>query len=741
MDEELRELFKAECEEHLSTLEAGLLRLEAVPGDSGTLEAVFRAAHSLKGAGRMLEIAPLEAIAHRCEDLLGTVRGGQAAFSAEMLDRLSPTLDAMGAVVRAAVAGEPHGVDVEALLARLSGVPSSPPSSAVPIGEVVEDTPATDFRNGEVEIADRENTVSETLAASPPASAMESETIRVASAKLDALIQIAGELSVTAERLRRSLARLDDLATLWEEGERICNSVSRTTSANAALSASEARWRERMGHALEDMRRLTGAESSRITSIADEIEEKIRELRLLPLSGVLNPFKRAVRDLARAQEKEVRLVLEGGETTADKRILEEIKDPLIHMVRNAIDHGIETSEERVASGKPPQATLTLRASQTSARVIVEIEDDGRGLNLDAIRQSALRRHLHTVEELREMSDEETQMLIFAPGFSTRSVVSDMSGRGVGMDIVRSNVERLKGTVEVRSVSGQGCLFRLVFPITLVTTRVLLCRVGLWTCGIPVETVEGARFITREALFRLEGRTTLSVDDRPVSVALLTDLLEIPVLEANAPPSTSAIPCILLRIGAERFGIVVDALLDEQEIMLKPLGGLLREVPSVAGATILGTGEICMVLNITHLAARLKQHRFAPAALSVKAPEAARRILLVEDSITTRTWEKRFLETAGYEVVTCADGEEGFAQIQRQSFDAVVSDIEMPRMDGMALTERIRSDERYKEMPVVLVTTRSSDEDRKRGLAVGADAYIVKEPLEKDSLLNALKRLI
>ena len=432
--------------------------------------------------------------------------------------------------------------------------------------------------------------------------------------------------------------------------------------------------------------------------------------------------------------------IEGGETAADKRILEELKDPLMHMIRNAVDHGIESPQERERSGKPRMATIRLRASQTANNVLVELRDDGRGLNIEAIKSVALKRRLHSEEELSLMSREQLQLLIFAPGFSTSAMVTDVSGRGVGMDVVRINIEKLKGTIRVESEVGQGTTFGVRLPSTLATTRVLLVTVGGRPYAIPVEWVQTIVRISREQIFSIEGRQTAVLDGRALPLMPLSSLLELPTRPARDAEIT-----VILEVGDERFGVEVDALVDEQEVMLKPLGALLKRVRNVSGVTILGAGEICMVLSVQDLArialgggARQLAPHLEPEALE-NAPRKV--ILLAEDSITTRTQEKRILEGAGFEVVTAVDGADAFAKLPTREFDALVSDVEMPNMTGLMLAARIRENPRYDEMPIILVTSLASDEDKKRGIEVGANAYITKGTFEQKVLVDTVRRLV
>ncbi len=590
------------------------------------------------------------------------------------------------------------------------------------------------------------------------------ETIRVETRNLDALMTQTGELTVTQIRIAHRLTEIEEIVSLWEEWSRD-TFINRTSleeiekgNHNGALlkvqnlyHKSEERL-ERLGYLVNRLRNAVYEDTARLDIIADELEEGIRTLRLLPLSTIFNLFPRMVRDLAKSQGKQIELIIEGGETRADKRILEDMKDPLMHMIRNAIDHGIETPSEREKMGKPSIATLRLRGYQTGNNVIVEVMDDGRGLDNDKIKQTAIKRGMYREEELAAMSDRQIQSLIFEPGFSTRNFVTEVSGRGVGLDVVRTNVELLKGTLHVESTFGKGCLFRVQLGTTLATAHVLIVAVDGISYALPVEFVQTTRLVSEDSIFTIEGRETILFDDCPISVARLSDLLELhtPNLEINLHKEN--FPCIILKVGEEKLGIFVDALLDEQDVLLKPQSSLLKRVRNVSGATILGTGEVCMVLNPVDL---IKSVRRKTAIRLNNSPSITdnnndigaipvnkkQLILLVEDSIATRTQEKRILEGAGYEVVTAVDGLDGYNKLRTRVFDAVVSDIQMPNLDGLNLTAKIRQHKEYSELPIILVTSLASDEDKKRGAEAGANAYITKAAFNQDILLETLKRLI
>ncbi|OLP17101.1 hypothetical protein BST81_17245 [Leptolyngbya sp. 'hensonii'] len=496
---------------------------------------------------------------------------------------------------------------------------------------------------------------------------------------------------------------------------------------------------EQFGSLVKTLQSALNEDTTRLELISHDLEEGIRTLRLLPLSTIFNLFPRMVRDLARQEGKQVELTIAGGDTRADKRILEEMKDPLMHILRNAVDHGIELPAEREQQGKPATATIHLRGYQTPTSIVLEVKDDGRGLDLEKIKQTALKKGLCREDDLATLSPSQIQSLIFTPGFSTCPLVTEVSGRGVGLDVVQTQVEKLKGHIQVESIPSQGCTIRIHLGLTLATMHVLIVALNQIPYAIPVEFVQTTCLVKREDIFTLEGRETIVHDDRPLSVAYLSDLLELPG-QSSLP--TGSLPCIILQVGQERLGLFVDTLVDEQDVVLKPQSQLLKRVRNVSGATILGTGEVCMILNPQDLIKSVWQRGSAVEHFQADMRNPARpTVLLVEDSIATRTQEKRILEAAGYEVITAVDGMDGYNKLRSRPFDAVISDVQMPHLDGLELTTRIRQHQDYDEMPIILVTSLASDDDKRRGAEAGANAYITKGSFNQEILLTTLQRLI
>jgi len=757
-DEELRTLYKEASADHIQKIEAGLLHLEKNPLDQVPLEELLRETHSLKGDSRMLGVKDAETLTHQIEDILGGVKRGERVLTPQVFECLYQGLDAVRKIATEAVTGQSAGVSVFHVLAQLMGAGAD---------DELSDVKETAASNGTAAIGEPPKAFNDAVQLKEPVepadvlaqvSEYQIDTIRVESQKLDKLLTQASELAVTKGQIGDRVAEIDQILALWEEWGREAF-VSRLT-----FDELERRWNtpelqplqnfynlletrlEQLGGLLNRLRTTTSEDNAKLETVANELESGIHSLRLLPFSTIFNLFPRTVRDLAKQQGKDVNLLLEGGDNTVDKRILEEMKDPLLHLLRNAIDHGIETPQERQSLGKPASATIRLRGYQVGSTVSIEVIDDGRGLDVEAIKQSALRRGVRTEEELAQMSTAEIQTLIFAAGFSTRTAVTEISGRGVGLDVVRANVERLKGNIQVEFTPGKGCLFRITLNSSLATTDALIVQVEPYPYAIPVGFVEAMQLVSPQEVFAREGSQTLPFQGESVTVAWLADLLGLPV---KAPTSTKAlhatsktIPCIILRIGSERLALLVDTILEQQDIVLKPQSQLLKRLRNISGATILGTGEVCMVLNPTDL---FKSARKAVVSVTVQEltaqAQVKQKILLVEDSIPIRTQMKRILETAGYEVTAAVDGADGFHKLRAGSFKAVVSDVQMPNLDGLGLTAKIRHFPEYKDLPVILVTTLASQEDKRQGAEAGANAYITKGDFEQGVLLDTLRRLI
>ncbi len=551
------------------------------------------------------------------------------------------------------------------------------------------------------------------------------DTLRVESSRLDHLLDLCSGLIVNRGRILCWPSELD--ATLSE--------MDKALRKSDISAAPLEHWRNQ----LQKLRTSANTDAAELDAVSTQIEASVYSLRLVPMSSMLDLFPRMVHDLASELKKQVRLRVEGGSTVADKRIVEQIKAPLMHAVRNAIDHGIESPEERVRLGKPSEGEVVISVSQEAGSIHIEVHDDGAGLDFRAIREQALRQRLFSPLELDALSEAQLKLLIFHPGFTTKRMITDISGRGVGLKVVSTTVEQLHGSLAVDSVAGRGMHLHIRLPVTLTSTRVMLVREQGDLFAIAMDHIQFTTRVRAEALHTIDVQQCFYWNDQPVRIERLSLLLG---LTNDKTPLQNDVNAIVVSANGERFALGVDELEGVQDVVLKPPGPPLQRVQNLQGLTVLYSGDVCPVLNLSDLHQSL--HRMG----AQHAPEANRQapqrtkpvILLAEDSITTRIQEKRILETAGYEVVTAVDGLDAWNKLSSRKFDAVVSDIMMPNMSGLDLTERIRSKPSSHDLPVILVTSLSTEADRRRGLELGADAYISKPEFDQALLLDCLARL-
>ena len=775
-DEELRELYKTSSSEHLSKLESSTLILEKNPDDTAALEEFLREAHTLKGDSRMLGLDDIEMLVHHLEDCVEGIKAGKGEITPELCDRLYGGIDAIDRLAHEAVTGEAVEVDTFEVLASLMG--ASAVESTAGEADLFDDDLAVNS-NSEVDLFDDNDSffntsseadlfddeelepiteISATAAKKLPVNTPvvgkdhKIDTIRVEPQKLDALMTQASELAVTKLRISQQMSEIEQISALWSAwnrqnsiGNKIVTQVEQSLTPEQLqplkqlLNTTEQRIHS-LGNLINNLKNRASEDVASLNLLGDRLESGIQDLRQLPLSTVFNIYPRMVRDLARQQHKEIELIIEGGDIKADKQILEEIKDPLLHLIRNAIDHGIETPQERVGQGKSATAKIVLRGYRTSSSIGIEISDDGRGLNLDSITQTALRRKVRTETELAAMSESEIQSLIFASGFSTRTEITELSGRGVGLDVVRANVERLKGSIEVSSTPGNGCKFQVRLNTSLATTKVLIVEIDRTLYALPLEFIQTMISLDPQDIYEIEGKPTINFEERSLSITWLASLLQLPTPE-NYSQGKLSLACIVLQIGSDLFGVIVDDLVDQQDVVLKPQSKLLKRIPNIMGATILGSGEVCMILNPPDLLHSIKNGSWQNVSQPTESASVKNRLLLVEDSIIIRTQMQKLLKGAGYDVTVAENGAIGLHKVQSQDFDLVLSDVEMPQMNGLEMTANIRQNSKYDRLPIVLITTLATSEDKRRGTEAGANAYLTKGDFDQQLLFDTLNRLI
>lgn len=718
-DQEFQHLFqiyREECDEHIQKLNDGLLALERQP-QQAPIDEILRSAHSLKGASRMMGFKNLETLAHYLETLLTQLNRGEKEVSQPMIDALYRDIDAVTQALGALVEGaEPPSIDalIEDLQVAAGEKTAAESVPADASQEAKERVPA----GGERAPATRDGAATLT-------------SIRVQTERLDNLMNQAGELLVTKIEALDNLRQIEDTLDSLEEWRRRLARETHSPSFGRI---------ERVGDDLSRALQRLSDNTRRLEFLVDGIHEGVRDLRLLPLSTILEPFFRMVRDLSRDLGKQVDLVLEGTSTRLDKKILEELREPLIHLVRNSVDHGIEPPEERERKGKSACGKLTISARQEGTKILVMVKDDGKGLDPRVIAETAVKKGLASAEEIQRWPDDEVLDLIFQPGFSTATGLTEISGRGIGLDAVAKRIENLKGSIATESKPGEGVTFTLSLPLTLTTTHALLFQSGGDIFCLPTDALEKTLLLSPDEITQIEGKDTVVIDGTPLAFAWLADVLNLPKIDAGKNGTLAA---LLLRGAKGRVVFGVEALLGEEEVVVKALGKFFGHLPQLTGGTILGKGEIALILNPNDLLRSVSHQTKASPALPVRAiaprPAAKKRVLVAEDSLTTRTLEKNILEAAGFDVTTAVDGEDALIKLYEKTFDIVVSDVQMPRLDGFALTERIKKDQRFKDLPVILVTALQTDADKKRGIEAGADAYLTKAVFDQKRFLEIVQR--
>lgn len=751
--------FQEEATEYLQRLNEGVITLEAEPANRELIDQMLRDAHTLKGSSRMVGLIEISDVAHRLEDLMVKVRDGDMRYVPEMSDVFFEALDTIVFLSDNAGTDVSGETDIPALLERLAVVAGNgAPDDAI---EDTSDTPTDEAAQPAAKPSTIKGQKSSEKGAkkSSPKKAVHDEetlqtrvqhTVRVRTEQVDRLLNLVSEVVIAQIKDEQRSRDLRSLQGLMNETNQLWSRV-RTTAVNLSTNDSGGFGEEleMLDELLADQRKrlasivkVDAEDASRASTVVSDLQEQSMALRMLPVSTVFNTFPRSVRDLAHQFNKDVELEIEGGDTELDKKVLEEINDPLIHIMRNAVDHGIESPAEREAAGKPAKGTIRLAARQEGDHIVVEIADDGAGIDPDKVRAAAVRKGYVSQTEAKSMSDREASYLIFEAGFSTSAIITEISGRGVGMDVVREFiVEKLKGSLDVTSVLGQGTTFRLTIPLTLAIIRALLVSTGGRTYAIPTASIEETLRIDPAEVIKVEGREVIRRQRRTIPIVHLRDVLGLEASETGG----RKLPVVTVGFSGHRIGFLVDSFVGEQQIVIKTLGTHLVRVDNVAGVTILGAGEVVPILNVPDLmqhARQLAGMRTRHAIAAQKAESGPKRILICEDSFTTRELERSIFEAAGYDVETAIDGALGLAKLREGlKVHAVVTDVQMPNMTGFELTRAIKSDSKLKVIPVIIVTSLEREEEKAEGIEAGADAYITKSVFNQDTLIDTVERLI
>ena len=797
-DEFLKRLlstFKVEADEHLKAISSGLLELEKKPKaekHTAIIETIFRETHSLKGAARSVSMADVEAVSRSLESIFSTWKRQEISPSSEQFDILYNAIDTVSNFLSSPEEGHTGISELVHQLDRLAAGESLVPGDRKPLQAKHEASSSEEaIRPPSPEVREQKKKKIEKLkekkeeqrypiksepetsfhifrdypaAAEKPAQA---ETIRISTAKLDSLLlQTEEMLSVkqTANQRIADFHEISDMLDIWKkEWAKVYPEVRKAreifdnkngvngiipTGYQSVKLLEFLRWNFDHIKLLEDkfteLERLSEQDRRSLRMMVENLLADTKKVLMLPFSSFLEIFPKLVRDLCRDQKKKAELVIKGGEIEIDRRIMEVIKDPLIHLVRNCIDHGIEKPEVRKRNKKTTLGSVTISISQVNSNQIeILVSDDGAGIDLAIVKESAVKQGIYSKNEINQLTEQEILSLIFESGITTSSFITDISGRGLGLAIVKEKVERVGGQISLKTKPQAGTSVLMLLPITLSTFRGVLVRTGERVFIIPTMHVAQVLRISHDEIKTVENKTTIFLNGRAVSLVRLDDVLELP-RKGNTDNNSEYIQVLILGSAEKRIAFSVDEIVNEQEILVKGLNKQLTRVRNITGATILGSGQVVPILNVPDLiksAAKVTVLPIGAAAAVEESKEKKKSILVVEDSITSRMLLKNILESTGYTVKTAVDGADAFATLKTEDFDLVVSDVDMPRMNGFVLTSKIREDTKIAELPVVLVTALESRDDRERGIDAGANAYIIKSSFDQSNLLETVRRLI
>ncbi|WP_411380910.1 hybrid sensor histidine kinase/response regulator [Pseudomonas sp. MPB26] len=751
-DASLLELFSLEADAQTQVLSAGLLALERNPTQADQLEACMRAAHSLKGAARIVGVDAGVSVSHVMEDCLVSAQESRLRLQPEHIDALLQGTDLL---MRIATPGNDVGpADIQAYVALMERLldPSQAPIKAPPTPTP---TPPTEPAPAPVvEEPPPEPEPAPPVAAEPPRQGKRlteggERVLRVTAERLNSLLDLSSKSLVETQRLKPYLASLQRLKRIQNQSIRAMEALDgQLKTQPLSLEAQEA---------LADTRRLLSEAQTLLAEKTAELDEfgwqagqraqvlydTALACRMRPFADVLAGQARMVRDLGRSLGKQVRLEIEGEKTQVDRDVLEKLEAPLTHLLRNAVDHGIEMPEQRLLAGKPAEGLIRLRASHQAGLLVLELSDDGNGVDLERLRGTIVDRHLSPLETALRLSEEELLTFLFLPGFSLRDKVTEVSGRGVGLDAVQHMVRQLRGAVVLEQTAGQGSRFHLEVPLTLSVVRSLVVEVGEEAYAFPLAHIERMCDLAPDDIVQLEGRQHFWHEGRHVGLVAASQLLQRPAGQGQS----ETLKVVVIRERDAVYGIAVERFVGERTLVVLPLDDRLGKVQDISAGALLDDGSVVLIVDVEDMLRSvdklLNTGRLERIARrNQQTTEAPRkRVLVVDDSLTVRELQRKLLLNRGYEVAVAVDGMDGWNALRSEDFDLLITDIDMPRMDGIELVTLLRRDSRLQSLPVMVVSYKDREEDRRRGLDAGADYYLAKASFHDDALLDAVVELI
>jgi two-component system sensor histidine kinase and response regulator WspE len=762
-DPAMLDLFQAEVETHVAVLNDGLLALENNPGATDQLEALMRAAHSIKGGARIVGLDVAVKVAHAMEDCFVAAQKGAVSLGSEQIDILLRIVDILINIAQSIHDGETdwvsrHAEEIDQLMAAITAIING--DAPIPVTPVKEEKPEETVPSVPVErksdlspaTGEERGLVAEEASEKAPVPHRAAEmdrTVRVTAAKIERLMGQAGEVVVGAGWLpnfSESLLELKrnhlELLTLLEGLQDAVMQKEKYAQAQELVSQAREKTKActlQLADRLNQFDIYTGATAA----LSDRIYHEVISVRMRPFSDGVHGFPRLVRDLARDLGKKVRLEIKGEGTEVDRDILEKLDAPLNHLIRNAVDHGIESPEERVAAGKPEMGILSLEASHRSGMLMITVKDDGRGIDLEKLKQRIVQKKMTTEDMAVQMTEAELMEFLFLPGFSTAKNVTEISGRGVGLDVVHNMVHEVGGVVRAVSTPGKGLTFHIELPLTLSVVRTFLVEIAGESYAFPLARIDRCLELAPSDIDIVEDRQYFRFDNNNIA---LVDIHN--VLELDAPLlNRDKLFVVVLSDRLNAYGLAVDKFLGECDLVVRPLDPRLGKVPDISSVAVMLDGSPVLIFDVEDLVRSIDNllagRRLKKLSRGADAIEARKhkRILVVDDSFTVREMERKLLESKGYLVDTAVDGVDGWNAVRSGSYDMVISDVDMPRMNGIEFVNQIKRHAELKSIPVIIVSYKDKEEDRLAGLQAGANYYLTKSSFQDDSFIRAAENLI
>ena len=736
----MHELFRAEAENQTQLLTASLLALERNPTAAEHLEACMRTAHSLKGAARIVDIGAGVTLAHAMEDLFVAAQQGRIVLNQEQIDRLLQGVDLMIAIAKApdSVPGQP----LELFVADLGRILRNADAEALTEPKTAPDPPAPAMP--------QENPVSkEPVPAVGIDAAREDRVLRVTVDNLNRLLGLAGESLVESRWLKPFGQSLLRLKRLHHEAAKAIDGLREALPPHlldertqGAVSDAQRRILACQQYLAERLIELEGSDR-KSTNLAHRLYDQTLACRMRPLADGIVGLPRMVRDVGRSLGKEVTLEVVGAATKVDRDILEKLEAPLGHLLRNAVDHGIETPDERRAAGKAAEGIVRLEATHSAAALHIVVSDDGRGVDLGKLRDTVVKRRLANAEIAAKLSESELLEFLFLPAFTMRSEVTEISGRGVGLDVVQDMIRQVRGLVRISSQLGSGTRFQLQLPLTLSVVRTLLAEIGGEPYAFPLAHIVRAVKIPRAEVEMLQGRQYFNFDGQQVGLVSAHQILG----GGDGELVVNELPIVVIGDQHNRYGLVVDRFLGGRELVVQPLDPRLGKIKDISAGALMADGSPVLIVDVEDMLRSMEKLAYSDRLNKVKRDAAnagekpRKRVLVVDNSLTVRELERKLLDRHGYDVEVAVDGMDGWNALRTGHFDLLVTDIDMPRMDGIELVGLMKKDANLKSLPAMIVSYKDRDEDRRRGLEAGADYYLSKGSFRDDTLIDAVVDLI